>query len=100
MKAVTFVDGVLLAAIIATWIWTWTWNRYVVTHRPTPDYDAANSQLTTELFAVLDGAGVGVVGARIGYMPVEAYRAQMTRRVVDAAFASGDETTGEIEVVK
>ena len=87
MKAITVVQGTLLAVILATWMWTWWWNRYVTTHRPDPDYDAATAALTRAIIKV------GVHGTWIG-----SHRAGIAREIVDAALPSGDETTGEIEV--
>ena len=86
--AITAVQGALLAVILATWMWTWWWNRYVVTYRPEPNYDAATEALTT-----------GVIRHFNEGLGLEAHRARIAREVVDAAFAGGDETTGEIEVV-
>ncbi len=86
-SVIVFVEGVLLAAILATWMWTWWWNRYVVSYRPEPDYDAAIQALTSAIIRP---------GNRL---LIEAHRARVAREVVDAAFASGAETTGEIEVV-
>ena len=85
MTVITFVQGVLLGAIILTWMWTWWWNRYVVTYRPEPDYDAATEVLTS-----------ATIRYRVG---LEIERARVAREIVDAALASDDETTGEIEVV-
>ena len=71
MTAAAFVDGVLLAAIIATWIWTWWWNRYVVLQHPEPDYEAAMRVLTLMLMDTP--------------RPLLARRAQITKAVVDVS---------------
>ncbi len=69
--AIVFVEGVLLAAIIATWMWTWWWNRYVVTHPEEPDYDAAIRVLTLALIRTP--------------RPLHVQRKAIARKVVDAA---------------
>lgn len=99
MTAIAFVQGVLLAAIIATWMWTWWWNRYVVTARPEADYEAAFDALTLELVAWRGDIESGAEPESM-YWPVTSRRWRMTRRVVDAAFAADAVTTGEMEVVK
>ncbi len=88
MRVIVFVEGVLLAAIIATWIWTWWWNRYVTTHVEEPDYNAAMTVLTMELVAwrarVHSGAPAPH-GLALGGMPLFATRQRIARKVVDAA---------------
>lgn len=69
MSAVTFVNGVLLAVIIATWIWTWWWNRRVVTDTAELDYLAAMRTLTLMLIETP--------------RPLYARREQITRAVLD-----------------
>jgi len=76
MRAITFVEGVLLAAIIATWMWTWWWNRYVVTHVEEPDYIAAMAVLTLMLQETRQ--------------PLLARRQQIVRAVIDV----GNRTLG------
>lgn len=78
MRVATFVDGVLLAAIIFVWIWTWWWNRQVTQHFPEPDFDAATVRLTVELILIF--------GPDTEQVPLEAHRAAMARNVVNAAF--------------
>ncbi len=82
MRAITFVEGVLFAAIIATWMWTWWWNRYVVTDKPEPDYNAAMRTLTLELVAFQQERQWVV---EKGSVPLYAQRKAITRKVVDAA---------------
>ena len=90
MRAIHFIEGVLLAAIIATWMWTWWWNRYVVTpHLEEPDYGAAMTILTLELIAWR----ARVTHLEPGHtllehpsgMPLFATRQRIARKVVDAA---------------
>jgi hypothetical protein len=69
MSVITFVQGVLLAAIIATWMWTWWWNRYVVTDEPEPDYTAAMRVFTLML--------------QESTVPLFARRQQIVRAVID-----------------
>ncbi len=88
MTAITAVQGALLAVILVTWMWTWWWNRYVVTHQPEADYDAATEALTRAIIRV------GVSGVWIG-----SHRAAIAREIVDAALVGDAVTTGEIEVV-
>ena len=78
MTAAAFVDGVLLAAIIATWMWTWWWNRYVVQQQPLPDYEAAEVRLTTELILMF--------GSDTHQVPRKEYRQVIAFNVVNAAF--------------
>ncbi len=73
MTAATFVNGVLLAVIIATWIWTWWWNRRVIQHHPEPDYEAATAALT-----------LAIIRHR-GALGIETHRAEIARTVVDEA---------------
>ncbi len=88
-RAIVFVEGVLLAAIIATWMWTWWWNRYVVTDTPEPDYDAAMTILTLELTAwrarVTHLEPGEPVMEHPTAMPLFATRQRIARKVVDAA---------------
>ena len=76
MRAIVFVEGVLLAAIIATWMWTWMWNRYVVTDQPEPDYNAAMAVLTLMLVETK--------------LPLYARRQQIVMAVIDV----GNRTLG------
>ncbi len=90
MRAIVFVEGVLLAAIVATWMWTWWWNRYVVTpHLEEPDYDAAMTILTLELIAwrarVTHLEPGHVILEHPSGMPLFATRQTIARKVVDAA---------------
>ena len=90
MRVIAAVEGVLLAAIIATWMWTWWWNRYVITaHLDEPDYDAAMTVLTMELVAWR----ARITHLEPGHtllenpsgMPLYATRRTIARKVVDAA---------------
>ena len=69
MTVETFVNGVLLAAIVLTWMWTWWWNRRVVNQEQESDYQAAMRVLTLML---LDTP-----------RPLFARRLQITKAVVD-----------------
>ena len=84
-----FVEGVLLAAIIATWMWTWWWNRYVVTRIEEPDYDAAMTTLTMELVAwrarVTHLEPGHVLLEHPPGIPLYAARKRIARKMVDAA---------------
>ncbi len=89
MTASIAVEGVLLAAVIATWMWTWWWNRYVVTDKPEPDYNAAMTILTLELITwrarVTHLEPGHVVLEHPSGMPLFATRQRIARKVVDAA---------------
>ena len=89
MTAFAFIEGVLLAAIIATWMWTWWWNRYVITHPEEPDYDAAMTILTLELIAWRAKVSHLEPGHTVlehpSGMPLFATRKRIARKVVDAA---------------
>ncbi len=69
MRVATFVDSVLLAAIIFVWMWTWWWNRRVIHHQEEPDYHAAMAVLTLML--------------QESRWPLYARRLQITKAVID-----------------